>query len=294
MTGFETDWLRLREPYDHAARSADLDQAFAEAVRAARAGRPATEPVRLVDLGGGIGNTVRALAPVIGGSQSWTVVDHDTALISALRGVMAEWAEGQGYAATLRGGRVTIQSDALDLTVEGRPADLNRDALSEVLAEADAVTASALLDLVSESWLERLAPALSSRPALFALSYDGGMSFDPSDPLDADVIALFNAHQRGDKSFGPALGPDAVQAAARVLAAHGFTVRAAASPWHLTGSDRVLLGDLVEGFATAASEMAPARRDEIAAWRMRRHATIEAGGVSLMVGHADLLAIPSR
>ena len=43
-------------------------------------------------------------------------------------------------------------------------------------------------------------------PLYAALSYDGRIAFTPSDPLDADIVAAVNAHQRTDKGFGPALG----------------------------------------------------------------------------------------
>ena len=48
MSHFEQAWLRLREPYDHAARSSGLADRFAEALGPAP---------RLVDLGAGAGST---------------------------------------------------------------------------------------------------------------------------------------------------------------------------------------------------------------------------------------------
>jgi hypothetical protein len=296
MSGFDTDWLRLREPYDHAARSADLDARFARAVRE-RPGVADAAPdagAILVDLGGGVGNTVRAVAPYLDGRQTWTVIDHDAGLLARLPEVMADWGRDRGLTVQVDGPRVRLSGDGLALTIVGRVADLASDDLGELLAGAHGVTASALLDLVSATWLERLAVALGPRPGLFALSYDGALAFDPADPDDDVVRSLFNAHQRGDKSFGPALGPDAAAVGERILNARGFAVHRADSPWRLGAGDRRILGDLVEGFATAASEQAPDRAEAVAAWRMRRLAAIDAGSLGLTVGHADLLALPLR
>jgi hypothetical protein len=231
---------------------------------------------------------------MLGGRQAWTVVDHDPALLEALPRTLADWADGRGLAATRGDGGVKIAGDGLALTVVGRPADLATAPLPDLFAGADGITASALLDLVSADWLERLAAALGGRPGLFALSYDGRLAFDPPDPLDDAVHALFDAHQRGDKGLGPALGPDAADVAERVLTGYGFAVRRGDTPWRLGPGDAAIAGELVEGFAAAASEQAPERAAELAAWRMRRLAAVEGGDVRLTVGHADLLALPSR
>ena len=89
--------------------------------------------------------------------------------------------------------------------------DLTRDLEAALEGPVDLVTASALLDLVSETWLERLAVETAARsiPLYAALSYDGRIELTPPDPLDAAIVAAVNAHQRTDKGFGPALGPAA-------------------------------------------------------------------------------------
>lgn len=290
MSGFATDWLALREPYDHAARSATLDSLFAETLR----GRAGDGRIALVDLGGGIGSTVRALAPRIGGRQTWAVVDHDPRLLDALPRSMAAWATARGLAAEIGTRSVEIRGENLVLTVTGRAADLAAGPLPDLLADADGVTASALLDLVSATWLERLATALGGRPALLALSYDGALAFDPPDPMDREVHDLFDRHQRRDKGLGPALGPESADVAERILTARGHGVRRGESPWRLDEGDGALAGELIEGFAAAASEQAPDQAGELAAWRMRRLAAVESGAVRLSVGHADLLALPAR
>ena len=86
-----------------------------------------------------------------------------------------------------------------------------RDLEAALDGPLDLVAASALLDLVSYSWLKRLAIEVAVRglPFYAALSYNGQVTFEPSDPLDAPITAAVSNHQRRDKGLGPALGPDA-------------------------------------------------------------------------------------
>ena len=91
---FAADWLALREPFDHAARSVALARRLAD--------RLPTRP-RLVDLGGGTGSMFRFLAPIIGRGQDWILVDADAALLDDAFGRTAAWARRQGFAATAAG-----------------------------------------------------------------------------------------------------------------------------------------------------------------------------------------------
>jgi hypothetical protein len=97
------------------------------------------------------------------------------------------------------------------------------------------VTGSALLDLVSKQWLHLLAERCRDTGAavLFALTYDGRMACEPEEPEDAIVRDLVNRHQKTDKGFGPALGPDAIAHAAELFTAFGYTVRREQSDWIL-------------------------------------------------------------
>ncbi len=71
-----------------------------------------------------------------------------------------------------------------DLTVE----------LEALLAQApDLVTASALFDLVSETWLDTLTAALQEAgiPLYTVLNYNGRQSWAPPHRLDATIVAAF-------------------------------------------------------------------------------------------------------
>jgi hypothetical protein len=106
------------------------------------------------------------------------------------------------------------------------------------------------------------------------------------------VRALVNRHQRTAKGFGPALGPDAVASAERGFARRDGEVTVVASDWALDDRDAELQRRLVDGWARAATQIAPAHADDIARWRTRRLDHIASGHSHLRVGHRDLAGWP--
>ena len=266
MESFSADWLTLREPADHAARVEALVSTLA-----ARLAVPGTS-MRGVDLAAGTGSNVRYLLPRLATLTHWTLVDHDAALLAEAARRLAH-PEGHGRAFATA------------------PADLN-DLAALPIDGAALVTASALLDLVSADWMRAFARRCREAGVhvLCTLSYDGRLTCDPADALDARVRELVNSHQRSDKGFGPALGPDATDAAATAFRAEGFEVTVAASDWVLDGSDAELQRQLIEGWAGAARDMAPDEAGAIDGWRDRRLAAVAAGTSRVRVGHRDLLA----
>lgn len=268
MDSFSADWLALREPADHAGRPRALTAAMA----AALVGRPAT---RAVDLAAGTGSNVRYLMPLAPHIQHWTLVDHDPALLAQAWRLLTPLGQAAGRSFDVRSGDLT----ALDtVSLEG----------------CALVTASALLDLVSEDWLRALARRCREAgvAVLFALTYDGRIACDPVDAVDERVRALVNQHQLGEKGFGPALGPDAARVAEACFRAEGYAVQVAPSDWMLTPDMRELQRQLVDGWASAATAMAPDEAAAIEGWRRRRQTHIDKGQSRLRVGHVDLTARP--
>jgi len=162
------------------------------------------------------------------------------------------------------------------------------------LAPDVVVTASALLDLVSDRWLMQLVEQCRANRCivLFALSYDGRIALTPSDPDDEWMRRLVNRHQLGDKGFGPALGPAAAQRAGELFRAAGYDVRTARSDWQLLPTEQLLQQSLLEGWAGAAKELAPNEADRCARWLTRRLAHVANESSRIVVGHEDLLAWP--
>lgn len=257
MSRFTAEWLSLREPADAAARSEALAAGFADRAR------------RIVDFASGTGANIRYLAPRLGAASHWLAIDHDPRLLAALA------PPAGANVSTLR----------LDLA----------HALDELpLAGCDLVTASALLDLVSASWLDRLAARCAEAGAgvLFALTYDGRIEWSPAEEGDELVRALVNRHQLGDKGFGPALGPGAAAAAVAAFSALGYEIRTAPSDWDLGPESLALQTALVDGWIAAAAGISRAGGEALRGWAERRRTHIAAGDSRLRVGHVDLAGPP--
>ncbi len=263
MSVFAASWLARREAVDAAACAEAL------VCRLARwaAGRGA--PLRILDLGAGTGALLRHLAPRLPVFQLWELVECDPRLRAAgsrrLRARPPPRAQWRWIAADL--------AQALESLLDPPP---------------DLVTASALLDLVSDAWLRRLLARLGGAAFYARLTCDGRIALAPAHPLDAAVLRLFRAHQRRDKGFGPALGAAAPQRLERLLPG----IARARSDWRLGPGARALQAGLVAGWAEAASLEAPARAAAIAAWRRFRLEALARGASRMRIGHRDHLRLP--
>lgn len=256
---FSQDWLTLRAGFDARARARSPEQRLAEwaTQRAAATGRP----LSVVDLGAGSGNNHRHLRPRLPVAQTWTLVDSDRGLLTA--------------------------AQVAEPTVAVRVADLASDLESTLPDGTDLVTASALIDLVSAPWLARLLARVDALGAalMVVLTYDGRTEWEPADPLDRRVLELVNTHQRTDKGFGAALGPDAGPTLARLV---GPRLIQATSDWVIEPDDTAMRAALANGWAAAATDLAPERAWLIEEWRKR---SVDRPA-RLTVGHVDQLVIP--
>jgi len=281
MSGFDPAWLKLREPADHRARSADLLASLARHFAE-------REAITVVDLGAGLGSNLRATAPALPLRQHWVLIDHDVALLADACEAIAAWADSARP--TTAGLEIVKVGRAV--RVEVKHADLAADPAVFAARAPDLVTAAALLDLVSQQWIERFAAALvAARAPLYAvLDYDGTNTWSPPHAADAAMLAAFRHHQTRDKGFGPAAGPRAHALLAESLAARGYAIERATSPWRLGPEDTPLVRALARGFAEAVDETGEVARHDVADWLALRLGD----GTACTVGHEDLLAIPAR
>jgi hypothetical protein len=265
MSGFSAAWLALREPYDLRARN----RAVLDAVVGAFEGQTS---ISVVDLACGSGATLRAIAEHLTPRQNWRLVDNDLGLLA----------------------RASTPPPRPDVNVITRPIDLVRDLELALEGPLDLVTTSALLDLVSLEWLDRLVieTAVRRLPLYAALTYDGRTVLEPSAGLDPEIVACFNAHQRTDKGFGPALGPTAAARAVERFENFGYAVVQGRSDWVLGPDDAAIQEALFAGWAELGESGAGFSPGLIPAWLTRRRSHLVQGHSRMRVGHVDIFARP--
>jgi SAM-dependent methyltransferase len=266
MSGL-AEWLALREPLDMRARNG----AVLDAVAAACKHKPA---LSIVDLGSGTGSTVRALTARLPTPQRWKLVDKDPVLLAKAF-------------ATARPRGVTIGTQEFDLNGDLGPLFDDR---------VDLITASALIDLVSEPWLANLAAAAAARslPVYIAFTYDGRIKFSRFDPADASIVSAFNAHQRTNKGFGPALGPRAAASAERIFRALGYSFVSGYSDWLAEPADVEFQLALLADLRQVAGEMGAHSPEALEGWFAHHCQAVKTGELTLSVGHVDFFAQPRK
>ncbi|MFJ6194693.1 class I SAM-dependent methyltransferase [Micromonospora sp. NPDC092111] len=265
-TGPFADWLRLREPADADARCGELVDRLRDRLTGDR-------PLVVHDLGSGTGSMLRWLAPRLPGPQRWVLHDRDPGLLARA------------------GAAVPVAADGSPVEVTTREGDITRLTAAD-LAGAGLVTASALLDMLGAAEIARIVAACAGAgcPSLFVLSVVGRVTLTPADPLDAEVAAAFDDHQRRTVDGRRLLGPDAAGAAVAEFRRHGRPVTVRPSPWRL-GPDRAALTvEWFDGWLDAAVAQRPDLADRTAGYARRRRADAAAGQLTVTVGHEDLLA----
>ena len=306
MSDFSDEWLALRAPADSRARADAL-------VR-----RLSIDPavgIDVLDLGCGTGANLRHLAPLLAVAgareQRWTCVDLDSALLDKLPARSAGWAAENGLAFVAETGGFGLRAPSVARASGGSASDgigwrcrvrtLQLDLATSAdrlpLPSGGLITASALLDLVSAPWLDALLRRCQDARCqlLFALSYDGRCEMTPSHPNDVTLIDLVNQHQRTDKGFGPALGPDAATHTEARCQALGYRTDSATSDWDIGPEEPTLQRALIDGWHRAALELARTRMDRkqkgrIDTWHADRVRMIDEKDSRLRVGHRDLVA----
>ena len=283
MSRFDCEWRSLREPLDTASRAHVIAETLIDVMP--------DRPIQIIDLGTGTGANLRYLSQILGGPQEWCLIDRDQTLLDSISAILSEWVLGFEGEVKRSGTELIVTRHDFECHVRTEQRNLATD-LAAVDFSADAlVSGSALLDLVSEQWLQELAQRCHAvrAPVLFALNYDGHMEFDPREADDERVRKLVNLHQMTDKGFGKALGPKAGQNAVRIFEQLGYRVEHARSDWRISPSDQEVQGILLDMWFSAALEVAPDEVSVLRNWIQRRRDHVACGRSGLSVGHIDLL-----
>lgn len=286
MGDFAAAWLDLREPFDMKARDKWLTEQLVD-------WRSGYKNLRVMDLGTGTGANGRYLIPKLKGRQQWTLIDNDPDLLRQLQPRLTRWGREAGLQVASFDSGLEIEGADVHCHLVQRSLDLS-SGFSGCPRDIHLVTASAFLDLVSSAWLDGALQYCRAVGAAFfvSLSYDGRIQWQPVDADDELVREAVNRHQRSDKGFGPALGPDAPAYAVTCFRQGGFQVLTRSSDWQLGPADQGLQLALAKGYRDVALQQQPVLADRVDAWFARRQAHIAAADSRLIVGHGDMFARP--
>lgn len=286
-TGFSASWLALREPADHAARNNKLDDQLVNWFKQ-------QDSHQVLDMGAGTGSNLRYLMPQLGHHQHWLLLDNDAALFSRLPALLQAWASRNNAKFFHDNEAWGIEHNNFSATIECQVIDLANQLEMIPSDNVQLITASALLDLTSAQWLDKIATMVSESQCacLFALNYDGKIGWQPELEADAQVSALLNEHQLNDKGFGKAMGPGAGHYFQQALQQLGRCVVAADSHWAIEPESDELQTVIIDGWAPAALEQNGNASDVIANWHLMRKLVISQAESSLTVGHIDVLSLP--
>jgi len=278
----------LREKLDQPARSRALSEALAARLK---------EEPRLLDLGAGTGSLFRFMAPIIGRPQTWIFADADESLLYAALEHTAGWAGRHGFSVASSGGS---ERPALSLGtpfgkwhIETLVTDLGQAPHDLPFAAVDAIVCSALLDLTSRAWMERLFADLRL-PFYAGMTVNGRDGWVPHHPADWAVRTAFRRDQRRDKGLGLALGNDASEKALQILGALGFQTRMTTSDWRIPSCARAVTSGFAQMTALSACQSMPAQTRKIAEWTSARLKQARKARLSIRIGHYDLLGFPPK
>ncbi len=267
LVGVDPGWLALRGPADARARTTYASGLTARlAEHLANRTEDDAGPAHLVDVGAGTGAGARWVRERLPVRQDWRLVDHDARLLAAVPPSVRRWSRG-----------ITAGIDELPRLLAEEPAHV--------------VTCQALLDILTAEEIDALlAPAMESDAAvLLSLTVTGEVVLSPAHPDDAVVAEAFDAHQHRDGRLGPRGG----FYAAEQLRRHGYAVATAPTPWHLDATDEALLLAWLRGRAAAALEQERGLAERIRRWQQTREAAVRRGELSAVVGHVDVLGLPT-
>ena len=269
LTQYPAEWLAVRADADAAARAVGL----LDPLRSYLANDERRRRKLVIrDLGCGTGAMGRWLTGRLPWPPHWILTDRDPGLLAR--------------AVTSLPSPATAVTELRDITT----------LTAADLAGTSLVTGSALLDLLTAGEVAGLAAACveAGCPALLVLSVVGRVELDPADPLDAELAAAFNAHQRRTSNGRRLLGPDAVDVASEAFGQQGAVVYRQPSPWRLGQQQVTLIGQWLRGWVAVAREQRPDLARSADAYLRRRLAECAAGELRATIHHEDLLALPAR
>ncbi len=302
MTDSLQEYLLSKRTVDDRALNRRVWERFVDGL-AARA-RARDGPVRIVELGAGVGAMVARLATwgALPPRVSYRAVDVDPANVAVASRSLPTWLERAGYVLERRSDGFLARRTRSDGGTEDRFLEVTLETADafEIDDEADAIVAAAFLDVVDlERAISTLPELVRDGGLLYApITFDGGTAVSPPDPLDQTIERLYHRHmdelrdQPGSSQTGRRLLTRLPANGHRVLAAGGADWIVRPEGGEYPDEEATFLRHLLETIDGAladypAADLDPAARER---WGRTRRRQLEEGQLVFVAHHLDVLA----
>jgi SAM-dependent methyltransferase len=300
-------YLSAKKTVDDRALNKTVLQSLLSALSAV----PASEPLRVLEIGAGIGTMVeRALDwGIIRHAAAYTALDSEPENITEAGVRIPVWARKNGFHVTAESpGAIALKKDRKDVSVSLLQADVfDFMAHTQSRGTWDLLIANAFLDLVD---VPATLPDLFSllKPGglfYFTITFDGSTILQPDlDPLlDAQVEALYHETMdrriirgklSGDSRTGRHFFQHAKDAGAEIVAAGASDWVVHAGPQGYTGDEAFFLHFIVNTMRGALAGHPELNRERFEQWIQQRHAQIDEGTLVYIAHQMDFFGTTQR
>jgi hypothetical protein len=293
--GFDPRYLAAKKDVDDRA----LNHYVWETLRQVLPQTTCSGPINILEIGAGIGTMLERVIDrgLLTGPATYVVTDSDPGQLSAAQAYLSQWAGRRGHTLSWFGthsGRLsTARTDVSLVLIHTRAEDLmERSDLPDLF---HLLIAHAVLDLVDfPAVLPQLFSQLKNDGlAYLTCNFDGETVFLPKCDGDEEIVRLYHSSME-------ARLPGASHTGRRLLTflqGPGLEILAAgSSDWIIhprqTGYSKEETFFLHAIIETVERELAKKNNppSSLAAWARLRHLQVEAGELSFLARHLDLLA----
>jgi hypothetical protein len=265
----------------------------------------AASPVRVLEVGGGVGATVQRVVEALEERSvdrlRYTIVDIEPANIETARAALRDWAAARGY--RVFGTDPQVWTDGpMEVSVAFRTADLFDLADAHDGPLYDAVVAQAVFDLLPIPEGHRaLAPLLRTGGLWYLpIHFDGVTAFEPTgDPtLDARIERLFHESMQAAPDEPDRSGAHCGRRLLTHFRAGGDTLlEAGASDWVVFGREGAYPGDeayflhhILHFVETELTGHPNLDAEAFAEWMATRRRQVDTGELVYIAHQLDVLA----
>lgn len=293
---FDPRYLAAKKSIDDRALNHHVRETLQQAMQHVADGTP----VKILELGTGIGTMLERLVDwgILTGPSAYLATDMDPRQLEAARKRLSQWAGKHGYSWSWAsdGGQLSTARADVSLRLEVARAEELAD-ISASLGPFHLIIAHAVLDLVDfPVVLPRLLSRLTDGGlAYFTCNFDGETVFLPHYEGEEEIMERYHgsmeARLTGASHTGRRLLTFAQRAGLEILAAGSsdWVIHPKAGGYSL--DETFFLHAIIE---TVERELAkdknpPSGFDNLTHWARLRHQQIEAGELSFLARHLDLL-----